>query len=94
MNSIKEKIKHEVLSDTMAGELTDDQLILQRIDEHIMAIPQYISVSDKIRLRNDVYNSLRRYDVLSDLLEDDSIRDIMINGAGNIFIERNGRLEK
>lgn len=94
MNSIKEKIKNEVLSDTMAGELTDDQLILQRIDEHIMAIPQYISVSDKIRLRNDVYNSLRRYDVLSDLLEDDSISDIMINGAGNIFIERNGRLEK
>lgn len=94
MNSIKEKIRNEVLTDAMSAQLSDDEAILKCIDEHIMSMPQYMSVNQKLKLRNDVYNSLRRYDVLSDLLEDDSISDIMINGAGNIFLERNGKIEK
>ena len=94
MSSIKDIIRNEILADAMPTQLTDEQTILQCIDERIMAIPQYMSVNDKLKLRNDVYNSLRRYDVLSDLLEDDGISDIMINGAGNIFIERNGAMEK
>ncbi|MBE5937619.1 MAG: CpaF family protein [Lachnospiraceae bacterium] len=72
----------------------DDTKLLEYIDECILEIPEYITLRDRIRLRNDVYNSLRRYDVLSELLEDDSISDIMINGAGDIFIEHNGHMER
>ena len=51
-----------------------------------------LSVRDKVEIKRDLFNSLRRLDVLSDMLDDDSITEIMINGADNIFIERAGRL--
>ena len=53
-----------------------------------------LSVSDRLALEHDVFNSLRKLDILQDLIEDDSITEIMINGAKDIFIEREGRLEK
>ena len=36
----------------------------------------------------------KRVDVLEDLLKDEEITEIMINGPKNIFIEKNGRVEK
>lgn len=93
-NNIKEDIRNALLEESMLNGICDDREILKSIDEHIIALQDYIPVSERIRLKNDIYNSLRRYDILSELLEDDSISDIMINGAGNIFIERNGYIEK
>lgn len=44
------------------------------------------------KMRRDLFNRIRRLDVISDLLDDDSITEIMVNGTDNIFVERNGRL--
>ena len=51
-------------------------------------------LSDKIRLNQEVFYALRRLDILQDLLEDDSVTEIMINGYKNIFIERQGKLHR
>ena len=53
-----------------------------------------LSVNDRLRLEHDVFNSLRRLDILSDLLEDDDVTEIMINGPSDIFIEKGGRLSR
>ena len=45
-------------------------------------------------LRHQVYNSIYGLDVLQKYIEDDSISEIMVNGCNNIFIERNGAIEK
>ena len=52
-----------------------------------------ISVDRRQRLGTAVFNAMRRLDILSDILEDDSVTE-MINGTENIFIERNGHIEK
>ena len=41
-------------------------------------------------LRTRLYNSIKKLDVLQELIEDDEITEIMVNGYDNIFIERNG----
>ncbi len=53
-----------------------------------------ISVDRRQRLGAAVFNAMRRLDILSDMLEDDSVTEIMINGTENIFIERNGHIER
>lgn len=45
-------------------------------------------------LRHQVYDSIYGLDVLQKYIEDDSISEIMVNGCNNIFIERNGAIEK
>lgn len=53
-----------------------------------------ISVDSRQRIGTAVFNAMRRLDILSDILEDDTVTEIMINGTDNIFIERNGHIEK
>lgn len=55
---------------------------------------QFISLTDKERLRRILFNSIRGYDILQDLIDDKEITEIMINGYDNIFIEKNGTIIK
>ena len=38
----------------------------------------------------ELFNAFRKLDILQELLEDDDITEIMINGTSNIFLEKNG----
>lgn len=73
-----------------------DEEIYSFIDNEIIETSrqQFISLTDKERLRYILFNSIRGYDVLQELLDDQNITEIMINGPDDIFIERNGSLEK
>ena len=47
---------------------------------------------DPVRLEEDVYNEAMRLGPLEDLLSDDSVTEIMVNGPRNVYVERGGRL--
>ncbi len=49
-------------------------------------------LSDRWEMRRELFNSVRRLDVLQDFIDDDSVTEIMVNGLQSIFIERSGRL--
>ncbi len=96
MNAIKgelqERIKEKV---DYSRELSDEEL-LDIIDEEIknQSRERFLSMKEKQKFRRDIFNSIRRLDVLQELLEDPSITEIMINGASSIFIEREGRISR
>ncbi|MBR1910427.1 MAG: CpaF family protein [Lachnospiraceae bacterium] len=43
-------------------------------------------------MSHELFNRIRRLDVLQDLLDDDSVTEIMVNGVDEIFAEREGRI--
>ena len=53
---------------------------------------EYIPLQEKIKVSRELFNAFRRLDILQDLIEDDEITEIMVNGTENIFYEKNGRL--
>ena len=48
---------------------------------------------DSERLEEDVFNEAMRLGPLEDLLADDSVSEIMVNGPEKVYVERNGRLQ-
>ena len=48
----------------------------------------------RMRLKKEIFDSLRRLDILQIFVEDSSVSEIMINGTEHIFVERNGRLQE
>jgi len=74
-------------------ELSDGE-ILEVIDEMILSRSQdrELSLSRKLSLRQELFNSVRKLDVLQELIEDNSVTEIMVNGPDHIFIERDGRI--
>jgi len=91
---LKKEIQGEVLSridihlegdDAAVSELIET-VILEKGKEH------YISTIQKMSIKQEVFNAIRRLDLLQELIEDDSITEIMVNGAEAIYYERDGRL--
>ena len=54
----------------------------------------YISLNEKLQLRQELFYSVRKLDVLQELIEDETVTEIMVNGPDAIFVERGGRLGK
>ena len=69
-------------------ELTE--VIYQVLEEY--GEKQYISLQDKVEVGQELFNAFRKLDILQNLIEDETITEIMINGNQNIFIERNGKI--
>ena len=49
-----------------------------------------LSLNQRMQLAQRVFNSLRKLDILQELLEDDEITEILVNGPQNIFYEKRG----
>ena len=46
------------------------------------------------RMKKELFDSLRRLDILQIFVEDSSVTEIMINGMEHIFVEREGKLQE
>lgn len=53
---------------------------------------KYLSLKEKSGLGKELFNAFRKLDILQELLEDDEITEIMINGTDCIFIEKEGKI--
>ena len=76
-------------------DVSDDE-ILRVIDSVLIDAGHewYISLPERIRLRTELFNSIRRLDILQELLDDNSITEIMVNGTEGIFVEQRGALRR
>lgn len=93
---LKKELHNQVINQLdMTKELGDSE-VYRTIDRILIQYSQtlYLPVRMQRRIRTYLFNRIRRLDVLQELLDDNTITEIMINGAKNIFIERNGCLTK
>lgn len=79
----------------LTRELTDGE-ILSLIDDLILSDlkEEGLSLKEKVELRQRLFHSVRKLDVLQDLLEDNSVTEIMVNGPDSIFVEREGKIKR
>lgn len=79
----------------MSRELSDKE-ILEMIDDLILNHMKdaCCSLKEKVALRQELFYSVRKLDVLQELIEDETVTEIMVNGPDAIFVERGGGLFK
>lgn len=75
---------------------TSDEEVEETIDEVLLERRELVTypLEQRWRLKKELFDSLRRLDILQIFVEDDSVTEIMINGTEHIFIERGGRLQE
>lgn len=74
-----------------------DSDILDVIDEEIIQFGRekgtyFKNMKERLECSRELFDSIRGYDILECLMQDDTITEIMINGPNDIFIEKNGEL--
>lgn len=92
LDNIKQEIKRELLNDLEEKQMSDSHLY-QQIDSALLN-RRDIGLQEKLYLRTAVFDSFRRLDLLSELLDDKNVTEIMINGPKEIFVEKKGKMEK
>ena len=92
LDNIKQEIKKELLSDLEEKQMSDSHLY-HEIDNTLLH-RRDIGLKEKLYLRSAVFDSFRRLDLLSELLDDKNVTEIMINSPNEIFIEKKGKMER
>lgn len=72
----------------------DDEELSDLIHETIReeAEREYLPLKEQIRLGRQLFHSFRKLDILQELIEDETITEIMVNGTEEIFMEKEGRI--
>lgn len=94
-NALIQEVRRYVMENSPLSELTDDELE-NRIEEsvRIKLNGRYCAISQKISIAQQIYSSIRGLGILDSILKDQAITEVMINGPKNIFVEKNGRVQK
>ncbi|MDR2547269.1 MAG: CpaF family protein [Lachnospiraceae bacterium] len=96
VSRIRETIRQRILTVIDQSDDLSDGEIKDLIDSEIikLAKSREMGYETRKRLRREIYHTIRKLDILQDLLDTPEITEIMINGTDSIFIEKSGKLER
>ena len=89
-------IRKQIMEDLEFKEELSDEKMKELISRYLLRkeVIESFSLTERKRIGKEIFDSLRKMDILQDLLEDESITEIMVNGPEKIFIEREGKLQR
>lgn len=93
---IKKELRQKVQEQMDYGKDYTDEEVEETIDDVLLEQEKLslYPVEMRRRLKKELFDSLRRLDILQIFVEDSSVTEIMINGMEHIFIEQGGRLKE
>lgn len=96
MDNLCELLRRRVLDRIDWSKESEDEDIRRLISEEIAGAVEWerISLRERVQLEQRIYNSLRKLDILQELIEDDDVTEIMVNGPSKIFYEKNGEVRQ
>lgn len=93
---VRKSLQQRVVAGIDMTNTISDEQIMAVIDELISqeALKYTIPLRMRMQLRKDIYDSLRKLDVIQQLVDDDEVTEIMVNGFDNIFYEKKGKITR
>jgi len=87
-----EKLQARVLGELDLSKEVPDEELIEVIHRVLEETESYVSLREKASVGKELFNAFRKLDILQELMDDDDITEIMINGTENIFVEKDGAL--
>lgn len=93
-SAMQEQIQQEIIRETDKERGVSDEEIWEMIQKRVLKSGQeiYLSMEEKEELIKSIFNSLRKLDVLQEILDNPEITEIMVNGFETIYVEKAGKL--
>ncbi len=89
-----EELYERIMEELDLSKDIDDLQLVEVIHEMLEEKSRecYLPLKEKSRLGKELFNAFRRLDIVQELLEDEEVTEIMINGTDYIFVEKYGQL--
>ena len=93
---MKKRLEEKLLASLDYSREASDEEVETLLDDLFLREEElrFWTVGERRKLRQEIFFSLRRLDILQALLEEEEVTEIMINGPDSLFVERHGRLER
>lgn len=93
---VRDGIHESVMREIDFSRSVEDEEVLALIDQGIIRAKRAgnLNLDEMKRMRQELFNAIRRLDILQELIEDPTVTEIMINGPEDIFIERDGKVAR
>ena len=91
-----QQIQKKIMEDLDFGEELSDEQLKELISKYLLEKEKNYSFTllQRKQIGKEIFDSLRKLDILQDLIEDDEITEIMVNGPEDIFAEKKGKIYK
>ena len=96
VNSVIDECVRMIQQRFSGSERPDERKISAALDAMLRARPdfRYMLVSERRYIRSEVVNAILYQNVLTGLLRDEAVTEIMVNGPDRIYVERRGRIQR
>lgn len=90
------ELKRQVLERVDLSREVPDEEMQDLIDEVVLfhGREHHLTLDEKCSLKKGLFYALRKMDVLQELLEDENVTEIMVNGMNGIYLEERGKLRR
>ena len=92
LDELRNKIIQNLIDNNINNEVIDSNYIRKQIDKSLEGYD--LSIVERSYINNLIDNEISGYGPITELLDDPSITEIMVNGTNEIYIELDGRLIK
>ncbi|MCR5201842.1 MAG: Flp pilus assembly complex ATPase component TadA [Lachnospiraceae bacterium] len=94
VKSETDRIRKAVINSLNTDTELSDEEVYETVEKMVLKGFRnvYCPFEKKQRIITQIFNSIRKLDVLQELIEDNEINEIMINGPSEIFYEKNGQI--
>ncbi|MEG1846846.1 MAG: ATPase, T2SS/T4P/T4SS family [Lachnospiraceae bacterium] len=91
---MKQRLREEVLNTIDLSRACEDEEVMEIIEHIVFQASKtvYLSFTARKQLGKELFYSIRKLDMLQELIDNPEITEIMINGIESVFVEREGRL--
>jgi pilus assembly protein CpaF len=94
--SLRERVIEQI--DPSAAATVTREVLRRKIEEIIHQIANEdrleLSAREQLQLADELADDMTGYGPLRPLLLDETVNDVMVNGPNNVYVERNGKLER
>jgi pilus assembly protein CpaF len=93
--AIIKQIRQILMNDYTLSDMSNEHLadmisqLLEQVTQN-----QYLTIEERVSISDQVYGSIRGFDILDSILKDESVTEIMVNGPEEIFIEQDGKVTR
>jgi len=96
-DDVKRRIHTNLLDELNAEGSIDDEIdesfVRRKIREQIAMESDYIPRANREKVEQELYDDIMGYGPIENLLKDDKVTEIMVNGANQVYVEISGKLQ-
>ena len=91
-----DNLRSKIIQDLIDNNIPENKLLEQYINDEIdeMLVGYDLGYLERNHIFNLIQNEVNGYGPITDLLEDDSITEIMVNGINDVYVEIDGKIIK